>query len=204
MGRIGTLSPSTFWFLFAWAILNVVPGIILFEATGRVSGITLSIILAFQGLSVFVIASLLRMEEATWRRCLGLIIGLSGAVVLVAVRETLGGVNPWMWVLLAISIPVLWAVTDVLIAAREPKSTMNPIAALGFMYLLSALLTLPIAMAQGQLFMISPGLGAAFWLILLNALVDTANYIFYLLLIVVAGAVFASQTAYVITLAVVF
>lgn len=204
MGRIGTLSAPTFWFLFAWAILNVVPGIILFEATGRVSGITLSIVLAFQGLSVFVIASLLRMEEATWRRCLGLIIGLSGAVVLVAVRETAGGVNPWMWVLLAISIPVLWAFTDVLIAAREPKSTMNPIAALGVMYLLSAILTLPIAMAQGQFFMISPGLGAGFWLILLNALVDTANYIFYLLLIAVAGAVFASQTAYVTTLAGIF
>ena len=203
-GRIGTLSRNTFLFLFAWAILNVVPGVILFEAAGRVSGITLSIILAFQGLSVFVIASLLRMEEATWRRCLGLVIGLSGSVVLIAARETAGGINPWVWVLFAISIPILWAVTDVLIAAKEPTSTMGPVAALGVMYLLSALLTLPIAMAQGQLFMLSLALGDGFWLILLNALVDTANYVFYLLLIAVAGAVFASQTAYVTTLAGIF
>ena len=204
MGRVGTLSRQTFVFLFAWAILNVVPGIILFEAAGRVSGIILSIILAFQGLSVFVIAAVLRMEEASWRRFLGLLVGLAGAVVLITARETGGGIDPWHWVLFAISIPVLWAITDVLLAARGSGSTMNPIAGLGVMYLLSAALTLPIALAQGQLFMLSPNLGAPFWLILLNALVDTANYIFYVLLVIVAGAVFASQTAYVTTLAGIF
>ena len=204
MGRIGTLSRQTFAFLFVWAVLNVFPGIILFEATGRVSGIILSITFAFQGLTVFVIAAVLRMEEASWRRFLGLLIGLAGAVVLIAARETAGGINPWLWVLFAISIPVLWAVTDVLIAAREPLSTMNPIAALGVMYLLSAALTLPFVLAQGQLFMLSPALGAPFWLILANALVDATNYILYVLLVMMAGAVFASQSAYITTLAGIF
>jgi DNA-binding response OmpR family regulator/drug/metabolite transporter (DMT)-like permease len=201
MGRIGSLSRQTLAFLFAWAVLNVVPTIILFEATGRVSGIILSIILAFQGLGVFVIAAVMRMEEASWRRFLGLLIGLSGAVVLIAARETAGGVNPWIWVLFAISVPVLWAFTDILIAAREAQSTMNPIAGLGVMYLLSAALTLPIAVAQGEMFMLSPSLGTSFWLVLINALVDATNYILYVLLVVLAGAVFASQTAYVTTLA---
>lgn len=204
MGKVGTLSRQTLVFLFVWAVLNVVPNIILFEATGRVNGITLSIILAFQGLAVFVIASVLRMEEATWRRFLGLLVGLAGAVVLIAVRETSGGINPWTWVLFAISIPVFWAVTDLLIAAREPSSTMNPIAALGVMYLISALLQFPLALAQGQLFLLSPALGDAFWLILANSLVDTFGYIFYVLLVIVAGAVFASQAAYVTTLAGIF
>ena len=204
MGRIGTLSRQTLAFLFVWAVLNVVPSIILFEATGRVSGIILSIVLAFQGLGVFVIAAVMRMEEASWRRFLGLLIGLAGAVVLIAVRETTGGINPWLWVLFAISIPVLWAFTDILIAARESQSTMNPIAGLGVMYLLSAALTLPIAFAQGDMFMLSPSLGTPFWLILANAFVDAINYILYVLLVLLAGAVFASQTAYVTTLAGIF
>ena len=203
-GRIGTLSPQTLTFLFVWAVLNVIPGIIVFEATGRVSGIILSIVLSFQGLGVLVIAAVLRMEEASWRRFLGLLIGLAGAIVLIALRETAGGINPWIWVLFALSIPILWAVTDVLIAARESGSTMNPVAGLGVMYLLSAALTLPIALAQGQLFTLSPDLGPAFWLILANALVDTASYILYVLLLIVAGAVFASQTAYITTLAGIF
>ena len=204
MGRIGTLSPKTLTFLFVWAVLNVIPGIIVFEATGRVSGIILLIVLSFQGLGVFVIAAILRMEEASWRRFLGLLIGLAGAIVFIAVRETAGGINPWVWVLFALSIPILWAVTDVLIAARESRSTMNPIAGLGVMYLLSAALTLPIALAQGQLFTLSPDLGPAFWLILANALVDTASYILCVLPLIVAGAVFASQTAYITTLAGIF
>jgi CheY-like chemotaxis protein/drug/metabolite transporter (DMT)-like permease len=204
LGRVGTLSRQMFAFLLVWAILNILPSIILFEATARVSGIVLSIIMAFQGLGVFVIAAALRMEEASLRRLVGLLIGLAGAVVLIAVRETAGGINPWLWVLFAISIPVLWAVTDVLIAAQEQRSTMNPIAALGVMYLLSAGLTLPIALAQGEFFLLSPSLGPAFWLILGNAVVDTTNYILYVLLVAVAGAVFASQAAYVTTVAGIF
>jgi DNA-binding response OmpR family regulator/drug/metabolite transporter (DMT)-like permease len=204
MGRIGHMSRQTFVFLFAWAVLNVAAGVILFEAAGQISGIILSIILALEGLAVFVIAAVLRMEEASWRRFLGLLIGLAGVLALIAVRETSAGTNPWFWVVIAISIPVLWAVTDVLIAARQASSTMNPIAALGVMYLMSAAMTLPIALAQGQFFMLSPDLGAPFWLILANAVVDTANYVFYVLLIAVAGAVFGSQAAYVTTLAGIF
>lgn len=204
MGKIGTISLQTFLFLLAWAVLNVFPGIILFEATGRVSGIILSIVLALQGLSVFIIAAVLRMEEASWRRFLGLLIGLAGAVVLIAVRDTADGANPWLWVLFGISIPVLWAVTDVMIAARGSSSTLSPIAGLGVMYLLSAALTLPLAVAKGQLFMLSPELGTAFWLTLANALVDTAGYILYVMLIAVAGAVFASQAAYITTIAGIF
>jgi len=203
-GKMGTLTRQTFAFLFVWAVLNVFGSIILFEAAGRVSGIILSIVLAFQGLCVFLFAAVLRMEEASWRRFMGLLIGLAGAVVLIAVRDIDDGMNASLWVLVAISIPVIWAATDIVIAAREPQSTMSPVGGLGVMYLLSAALTLPIALAQGQLFALSPALGPAFWLILANSLVDTFNYVFYLLLVLVAGAVFASQTAYVTTLAGIF
>lgn len=125
-------------------------------------------------------------------------------MVLIAVRQTDDGMNASLWVLFAISIPIIWAATDIVIAAREPQSTMSPIGGLGVMYLLSAALTLPIAVAQGQLFSLTPDLGPAFWLILVNTLVDTFNYVFYVLLVLVAGAVFASQAAYVTTLAGIF
>jgi PAS domain S-box-containing protein len=203
-GKMGKLSRQTLAFLFVWAVLNVFGSIILFEASGRVSGIILSIILAFQGLCVFLFAAVLRMEEATWRRFMGLLIGLAGAVVLVAVRDIDDGMNASIWVLVAISIPVIWAATDIVMAAGESRNTMSPIGGLGVMYMLSAALTLPIALAQGQLFGLTPALGPAFWLILANSLVDTFNYVFYLLLVLVAGAVFASQTAYVTTLAGIF
>ena len=202
--KVGTLSRQTFAFLFVWAVLNVAGSIILFEASGRVSGIILSIVLAFQGLCVFLFAAVLRMEEASWRRFMGLLIGLAGAAVLIAVRDIDNGMNASLWVLFAISIPVIWAATDIVIAAREHQSTMSPIGALGVMYLLSAALTLPLALAQGQLFPLTPALGTAYWLILVNSLIDTFNYVFYLLLVLVAGAVFASQAAYVTTLAGIF
>lgn len=203
-GGIGGISRQTLAVLTVWAVLNAAAGIILFEAAGQVSGIVLSIILSLEGLGVFVIAAVLRMEEASWRRFLGLMIGLSGVAVLIAVRETSVGANPWFWVVVTISIPVMWAITDVLIASRNAMGTVKPLAALGVMYLLSAVLTLPFALAKGQFFLLSPDLGPSFWLILVNAVIDTANYVLYVLLIAVAGAVFGSQAAYVTTLAGIF
>lgn len=203
-GRMGMFSRETLLFLAAWAVMNMVAGVLLFEAAGRVPGIVLSIILALEGLGVFVIVAVLRMEEASARRLIGLVLGLAGVVTLVISRETADGTMAWLWVLLAVLVPLLWAFTDVLIAAKETKITLDPIAALGVMYLISAVLTLPLAAAQGQLFMIHPGMGGTFWLILFNAVVDAANYILFVLLIAIAGAVFGSQAAYVTTLAGIF
>jgi len=203
-GKVGRFSRQTMLVLTAWAVLNIGSGIVLFEAAGRVSGIVLSIVLALEGLGVFLIVAMLRMEEASGRRLIGLLLGLAGVVTLALARDGAGETKAWVWVLLAAVVPMLWAITDVLIAAKEQASTLDPLAALGVMYLMSAVLCFPLAVAQDQFFMIHPGMGSTFWLILFNALVDAANYILFVLLIGIAGAVFGSQAAYATTLAGIF
>ena len=203
-GKIGTFSRQTMLILAAWAALNVGAGVVLFEAAGRVSGIVLSIVLALEGLGVFLIVAMLRMEEASGRRLIGLLLGLAGVVTLALARDASGETKAWMWVLLAALVPLLWAITDVLIAAKEEASTLDPLAALGVMYLISAAISLPLAVMQEQFFMLHPGMGWTFWLILVNAVVDAANYILFVMLIGIAGAVFGSQAAYATTLAGIF
>jgi drug/metabolite transporter (DMT)-like permease len=201
---VGHFSRQTMLVLTAWAVLNIGSGIVLFEAAGRVSGIVLSIVLALEGLGVFLIVAMLRMEEASGRRLIGLLLGLAGVVTLALARDGAGETKAWLWVLVAAIAPMLWAITDVLIAAKERASTLDPLAALGVMYLISAVLCFPLAVAQDQFFMIHPGMGSTFWLILFNAVVDAANYILFVLLIGIAGAVFGSQAAYATTLAGIF
>jgi len=204
MGRLSRISRETLAFLTLWAVLNVGAGVLIFEVAGRVSGIALSIILALQSIIVFMIAAILRMEDASLRRVFGLALGLAGVATLIAARETIGGSYSWIWLIIAMLIPISWAVTDILIAAKGSKTELDPIAGLGVMYFLSAFLTLPLAFAQGQLFMIGPGSGWTFWLILFNAVNDAANYLVYVWLVAIAGAVFASQSSYVTTIAGIF
>jgi len=204
MERLSRMSRKTLVFLTLWAILNVGAGILLFEVAGRVSGIVLSIILALQSIGAFMIAVILRLEDASLRRVCGLALGLAGVATLIAALETIGGSNSWIWLIIALLIPIFRAVTDILIAAKGSKTELDPMAGLGMMYLLSALLTLPLAFAQGQLFMIGPWSGWTFWLILFNAVNDAANYLVYVWLIAIAGAVFASQSSHVTTIAGIF
>jgi DNA-binding response OmpR family regulator/drug/metabolite transporter (DMT)-like permease len=199
-GQLGWLPRAFFGFLLAWAALNTLSTVILFEAAGHVTGIMLSIILALQGFSVFMLAAILRIESPSARRFLGLCVGLAGVLVLLLARDRLEGMQDWMWIVIAVSIPLIDGLMDILVDRKYPE-TMDPMAGVGVMLVFSALLTLPFAMANGQVYMLSFDLGWGATLILVEALRTAVGFAMFVKLIAVAGAVFGSQSAYVSTLA---
>ncbi len=181
-------------FLIAWAVLHGLSTVIMFEAAGRVTGIMLSIILALEAFTVFLIAAILRIEETSTRRFMGLVAGLAGVLVLLVARESLEGVNDWLWILVALTIPIIYGLMDVLVDQRHP-ATLDPTAGVGIMLLVSAILTLPVAALAGQVFMLSPALGEGAALIVMQGLRTAVVFVSYVYLIAVAGAVFGSQAA---------
>jgi CheY-like chemotaxis protein len=199
-GKVGRLSWPLAGFILAWAFLNGLATIVMFEVAGRVTGIMLSIILALQGFTVFLMAAILRIETPSLQRFVGLSVGLMGVLVLVLARDRLEGVDDWVWIMIAVSIPVMFGLMDVLVDNRHPP-TLDPMAGVGLMLVGSAVLTLPLALANGQMFMLSPDLGRGGVIILIEALRTVAVFMFYVYLIAIAGAVFGSQSAYVSTVA---
>lgn len=199
-GKVGRLSAPMVGFLVAWAFLHGLSTIIMFEAAGRVTGIMLSIILALQGFTVFLLAAILRIENPTTQRFVGLCIGLSGVLLLLFARDQLEGVDDWVWIMIAVTIPVIYGLMDILLDRKNPPD-LDPIAGIGLMLVASAVLTLPLAVGYGQVFMLSPELGRGALIILLEALRTVGVFLFYVYLIAVAGAVFGSQSAYVSTVA---
>jgi DNA-binding response OmpR family regulator/drug/metabolite transporter (DMT)-like permease len=202
LGRrtIGALSLPLLAFLATWAVLHGLSTVIMFEAAGRVTGIMLSIIIAFEGFTVFLLAAILRIENTSVRRFAGLGAGLAGVLLLLLARDTLDGVNDWLWILVALTIPVLFGLMDVLVDQRHP-ATLDPVAGVGIMLTLSALFTLPFTLAVGQFFAPSPELGQGGLLILIEGLRTAAVFVAFVYLMSVAGAVFGSQSAYVATAA---
>lgn len=199
-GKSLKVSRAAWAFILQWALLYGASSVLLFEAAGRVSGIMLSIVMALQGFAVFLIAAAIRIEEPTFRRFLGLGLGLFGVIALVLVRNSEPGMNDGVWILVAISIPVLYGLADILIALRNPPD-LDATVASGLVLLLSGLIVLPLAIVQGQFFVFGLGMTVGDGLILLAALAMALCSVLYIYLIAMAGAVFGSQSAYATTVA---
>lgn len=199
-GRVGPISLPLVGFLLAWAVLHGLSTIVMFEAAGRVTGIMLSIILALQGFTVFLLAAILRIETPSVQRFVGLCVGLAGVLLLLFARDQLQGVRDWVWIMIAVTIPVMFGLMDILLDHKQP-SNLDPVAGVGMMLVLATGLTFPLALANGQVFLLTPDLGLGAVLIILEAVRTVAVFLFYVYLIAVAGAVFGSQSAYVSTVA---
>jgi drug/metabolite transporter (DMT)-like permease len=203
MASIGQLKRPTsamVGFLATWAALHGAATIVMFEAAGRVSGIMLSIVLALEGFMVFLLAALMRTESPSLRRFAGLAVGLGGVLVLLIARNRIEGVSDWLWILIALTIPTLYAFMDILADRRQPAGA-NAVIVVGLVMIISAAMTAPLALVNGQLFSPFVLTGEAALLILIEGIRTAAVYVFYILLIGAAGAVFGSQNAYVSTLA---
>lgn len=199
-GRVGRLCAGSLKFLLGWAALNALSTLMLFEAAGHVTGIVLSIILALQGFTVFLLAAVLRIERPSLRRFIGLCVGLAGMLVLMLAHDRIEGVSTWVWIVVALGIPVIDGLMDILVDRKHPP-TLDPMAGVGIMLLASAALILPFAIAGGQLYGPTADLGPAAGLIVLEAARTAVQFLLFVHLIAVAGAVFGSQSAYVSTVA---
>jgi len=197
-GRSFRITMQDFMFLLVWAMVFGLSSIVLFEAAGRVSGIALSIILALQGFAVFSIAAAMRIEAPSLRRFAGLGVGLIGVLALLLVRENIPGIDDWVWLLIAMLVPILYGAIDILLAVRHPP-TLDTIVSSGLVLVFSALLVLPLALLRGHLFV--PGANLSDVLVALTGLCIGLCTVLYIRLIAIAGAVFASQCAYAITVA---
>ena len=199
-GKSFRISRSDALFMLSWAAIFGVSSVVLFEAAGRVSGIVFSIIMAMQGFVVFAIAAAMRIEAPSLRRFAGLACGLMGVLALLFVREDGGGISGLLWLLIALLVPILYGAIDVLLAVKHPPK-LDSIVSSGLTLVLSAILVLPLAVIRGHFFMFGTGLSLSDLLIAISGVCVGVCTVLYIRLIAMAGAVFGSQSAYVVTLA---
>lgn len=187
-------------FLLAWAFLFGLSSIILFEAAGRVTGIALSIILAMQGFAVFAIAAAMRIEAPSLRRFGGLMVGLVGVLALLLMRGESGGLDSWSWMAIALAVPILYGAIDIWLAVKHPPD-LDSIVSSGLVLVLSAVMVLPLALMRGHWFGPGDEIDLTDMMIALTGVCVGLCTVFYIRLVAMAGAVFASQSAYATTVA---
>jgi CheY-like chemotaxis protein len=200
-GKLPRLSRSDFMFFLGWAILaGILQRITTFIITEHVEATMLSLIVTLQGFMVFGFAAITKIERATPRRLLGLLVGLLGVSIILFSRFDLnkGGQNAWL--IFAMLLPLLFAIEALVLAGKRPEH-IDKFASVGIMMALSTLMLGPFAYWTGDLMPLGPQFGRLEVLVILMGIVGASSLLLAFHLIATAGAVFYSQSAYAMTIA---
>lgn len=200
-GKFPRLTRSEFLFFLGWAILaGILQRMTTFVVTEHVEAAMLSLIVTLQGFMVFGFAAITKIERATPRRLIGLLVGLFGVAMVLFTRFDLGGGNQNAWLFFAMLLPLLFAFEALVLAGKRPEH-VDMFASVGIMMALSALMLAPLAYWTGDLMPLRLEFGRLEFLVILMGIVGAASLLLAFHLIATAGAVFYSQSAYTMTIA---
>ena len=187
--------------ILAVALLGtVVPGYFTFLSVGHLPAGVRAVVIAMVPILALPVALLLGAERFELRRLAGLALGL-GAIALLTLPGAAGAPVPPLYVLLAAIAPLSYALEANVLSARP--AGLDPLGLLCGASLVSVAVSLPLAWAAGALAL--PGsFGAAEQALLVVAPLNLGAYLAYVWLARHAGAVFAAQIGYVVTIAGVF
>lgn len=204
-GRMPRMNKSLMGFFLLWAFFASIMGeAMVFWVAQHLQASYIALILVCEGFLVFAFASVMGIEKASWRRLLGFAVGLAGVSMVIFVTQKIGGTNPWVWALMALLAPLGYALRSILITIKLPDD-VDMIAATGFSSLGAVILVLPIVFLRDEFIplsaVFSDGSGVLVLAILLFGIISAAGVTMRVHLIRSAGAVFASQSSFVITFA---
>ena len=114
------------------------------EALNYTSPVYFSLIATLTPVAVMLMAALFIGERITGLKFLGVLLGISGAVLMVVMGQTLGsGSNDLLGITLAILSVLTWAVY--MIITRKVTQKYTPVTQMKYIFLISAIVTVPLA-----------------------------------------------------------
>ncbi len=204
-GKLPKLDRRFLSTVFMWAFFASVMGeAVIFWVAQHLQASFISLILVCDGFIVFAIASIIKIEKATMRRLFGFVVGGSGVAMAVFATQDVGGVSAIQWAVVAMLAPLGYALRSILITLRLPED-IDVVAATGWSAFAAVMLIFPVVLLQDGFVSLqlstSPGGGILALALILFGIVTAASVSMRLHLIRTAGAVFASQSSFVVTFA---
>ncbi len=190
-------------FIFLYVICgilgSVIPGTLYFYAASHVSAGVLSITIATVPLATFVGAALFKIEKASLMRVMGVFLGIFSIILLVLPDTSIPDPSAALWVLIMVVAATCYAIENLVIAARMPPNVNVFVVVTGMLMAATIMLT-PVMWITDTFAWMPWPLDRSGWAIVLMAVITATAYGGFYYLVVRAGPVFASQTAYIVTL----
>jgi drug/metabolite transporter (DMT)-like permease len=197
------LSPSALRFYGVVALLGtVVPGMIYYISAARLPAGIMSILISTVPMIAFPLGVLLGTEIFQWRRLLGLLLGLCGVLIIVLPKASLPDRLMSAYIPLALIGPLFYALEGNYVA-RSQLLGMDQIQAMFGASIFGLVVTAPVMFMLGQEFMIR-SLDVPDIALIASSGLHALLYASFIWLITKAGAVFATQTGYIVTVAGIF
>lgn len=185
----------------AYALISaVISESIMYFVAGKLDASIIAIIVVMEGFLGFMFAALLKIEAATPIRLLGLVAGFTGVAVILLDQFEAGENASILWAMVALAIPLCYALEGLFLAAKRPAH-IGLIPSLAIMNLIAAAIVLPLTLITGQFFVINLTVGKLEGTIYAIVACSVIGNLLFLYLVFNTGPVFASQSAYMISIA---
>ena len=178
---------------------SVIPGTLYFYAAAHVSAGVLSITIATVPLLTFIAAAVFRIEAVSYKRILGILCGISSIGLLVVPDSSLPNPNAAPWVIMMVLAAACYAAEGLVIATRAPPK-VDVFVVVTAVLIMAVIIMTPIVWLTGTFELMPWPFSRSVGAILGMSVIMATAYGGFYYLIVLAGPVYASQTAYLITL----
>jgi drug/metabolite transporter (DMT)-like permease len=176
----------------------VAPDILYYSAAPHLSAGILSITVSTVPLFTYLFMWMLRFEKLVVKRAFGIVLGMAAILLLILPDHGLSGEDANFWILLVVICAVLYAAQNVYIS-EWITDDLNIRELLCGSTIVSVLFLFPATALLGHGVPVSWIFSRAGWAITALAIVSVAAYTIYFHTIKIAGPVFASQCAYIVT-----
>jgi drug/metabolite transporter (DMT)-like permease len=177
-----------------------VPNSLFYFAAPYVQAGVLSITVTLIPIITYAVAMAIGSETLSAIRATGVVCGAVAIIMLVAPESSLPDRAAMPWVLLACVSAVCYALENIYLA-RPSLQDIGPVRTACGMNLFAAMIMLPVALLTDQMFLPTFPFGTVEWAVIGLGLINVVAYTTFIMVIGLAGSVFASQTGYVVTLA---
>ncbi len=177
----------------------VIPGTLFYIAASKVPAGILSLSVAFVPMLTYVCSLFLKIETFSLTRISGVMLGFIAILLLVGPPDSFADRSILPWVLLAMICPICYTFENVFIDVKKPKEINSIILALGSSFITILLLAPVIFYFKLFIDFNYPFQKIELSIIALGFITAVA-YTFFIYLISNAGAVFASNVGYIVTI----
>jgi len=198
-GRRFALTPARLVTMVIIALIGtILPNSASFQAIAHLPAGVHSVLMSLVPLVAFPIALGLGLESFRARRLLGLLLGLSGVMVLVLPKASLPEPALLIWIPLSLFSVFCYAAEGNYVA-RWGTNGLDPVELMFGASVIAAGMALPLALSFGQFVAIPARLGAAEWALIASSVIHVMVYAGYVWMVGRAGPVFTAQVGYLVT-----
>ena len=174
---------------------TLIPNYTFYVSVARLPSGIMSIIIATIPLMAFPIAMALGLDRFSLRRMIGILLGLSGVLLIVLPQTSLPDRAMVAFLPIAMIGPFFYALENTYVAARGTQG-MDAIQAMFGASIAGLVFCTPVMLAMGHWFPMPLKPGLAEWALIASSALHALLYASFVWLAARAGSVFASQSAY--------